>query len=142
MLLGHGAPIPTQALVRWDPVGLAERELAERTELDFPPVTRMVSVLGDRSAVSGLLRVLQAPPHTTVLGPVEQPVQGRGQHTATPGGLQDVPVGEEPIVRALVRVPRTLGPELSTALIHAQAHRSARKEPGSLRVRVDPDRLF
>lgn len=142
MLLGHGAPIPTQALVRWDPVGLVERELDERAELEFPPVTRMVSVLGDRSAVTGLLRILQAPAQTTVLGPVEHLVQGRNQPAEVPGGLQDIPVGEEPIARALVRVPRSLGVELSTALIHAQAHRSARKEPGTLRVRVDPDRLF
>lgn len=142
MLLGHGAPIPAQALVRWDPVGLAERELAERTELDFPPVTRMVSVLGDRTAVTGFLRVLQSPPQTTVLGPVEHLVPGRDLPTAAPGGLQEHSMGDEPIARALVRVPRELGPELATALIHAQAHRSARKEPGTLRVRVDPDRLF
>src|SRR5699024_9243809 len=42
ILLGHGAPVPSQALVRWDPIGLAERELAERAELDFPPISHMV----------------------------------------------------------------------------------------------------
>ena len=51
-------------------------------------------------------------------------------------------MGEEPLVRALVRSPRAAAAALSTALIHAQAHRSARKEPGTLRVRVDPDRLL
>lgn len=37
---------PVQALVRWDPVGHAQRELAERAELGFPPVSRMAAVLG------------------------------------------------------------------------------------------------
>src|SRR5262249_58605627 len=32
---------PVQALVRWDPVGHAVRELAERAELGVPPVARM-----------------------------------------------------------------------------------------------------
>ncbi|NEB74222.1 primosome assembly protein PriA, partial [Streptomyces sp. SID14478] len=37
---------PVQALVRWDPAGHAVRELAERAELGFPPVSRMASVSG------------------------------------------------------------------------------------------------
>ena len=35
-----------QALVRWDPGWLAERELADRRELGFPPVTRIASLSG------------------------------------------------------------------------------------------------
>lgn len=140
MLLGYGAPVPVQALVRWDAVGLAQRELAERTELEFPPLTRMVSVVGDRGAVSMFLKVLQVPDRATVLGPVEHQRGGPGVDDV-PGTLTGTD-GEEPMVRALVRAPLDAAEELSTALTHAQAHRSARKEPGRLQVRVDPDRLF
>ncbi len=41
---------PVQALVRWDPVGHAVRELAERAELGFPPVSRMAAVSGPPAA--------------------------------------------------------------------------------------------
>ena len=40
-----GHPV-VQALVRWDPGWLAERELADRRELGFPPVTRIASLSG------------------------------------------------------------------------------------------------
>ena len=42
-----GVP-PVEALVRWDPVWHAERELAERVELGFPPAVRVATL--DRSA--------------------------------------------------------------------------------------------
>ncbi|NEA82316.1 primosome assembly protein PriA, partial [Actinospica acidiphila] len=41
---------PVQALVRWDPAGFAVRELAERGELGFPPVSRMAAVAGPGEA--------------------------------------------------------------------------------------------
>ena len=37
-----------QALIRWDPATFADRELAERAELRFPPAARMASVTGPR----------------------------------------------------------------------------------------------
>ncbi|WP_147917411.1 primosomal protein N' [Ruania zhangjianzhongii] len=126
MLLGHGAPVPVQALVRWDPVGYAERELDERTELEFPPIVRMASVIGDASAVRGLIRRLELPAESMLLGPVQTA-------DAQPGG--------EPQLQVLARVQRESGAELARTLTHAQAIRSARKEGGSLRVRLDPDRL-
>ena len=45
-----------QALVRWDPVTHAERELAERRELRFPPAVRMAALSGPPEAVRELLR--------------------------------------------------------------------------------------
>jgi len=140
MLLGYGAPVPVQALVRWDAVGLAQRELAERTELEFPPLTQMAAVVGDRGAVNRFLKVLQLPDRATVLGPVEHRQDGPATDEV-PGTLTGAD-GEEPRVRALVRAPLDAAGELSTALTHAQAHRSARKEPGRLQVRVDPDWLL
>ena len=58
-----------QALVRWDPVGHARRELAERAELGFPPVSRMASVTGPPEAVAAYLAGAELPPEAEVLGP-------------------------------------------------------------------------
>ena len=47
VVVGADAALPVvQALIRWDPVGAASRELAERTELNFPPATRMAALTG------------------------------------------------------------------------------------------------
>ncbi|MFC8589718.1 primosomal protein N', partial [Streptomyces sp. NPDC057217] len=52
---------PVQALVRWDPVGHARRELAERAELGFPPVSRMAAVSGPPEAVEDFLTAAALP---------------------------------------------------------------------------------
>ncbi|QOR72480.1 primosomal protein N' [Ruania alkalisoli] len=126
MLLGQGAPVPVQALVRWDPVGHAQRELSERGELEFPPITQWAAVTGDATAMRLFSARLRLPEGAVTLGPV--PVEETG-----PDG--------EPWVRLLVRCPRDQRDELGQALAEAVAIRSARKEPGSLRVRVDPERV-
>jgi primosomal protein N' (replication factor Y) len=69
---------------------------------------------------------LELPAGAEVLGPV--PVE-----TSGPGPPRD----EEQPVRAVVRVPRTAGADLSRTLVELQGVRSARKLP-SVRVQVDP----
>ena len=115
MLVADRGLAQVQALTRWDPVGAARRELAERTELGFPPATRMASVSGPAAAVADLLAGLAV---GEVLGPVDD---GEGE-------------------RALVRVPRAQGQALAGALKAAAGVRSARKaEP--VRIELDPLRL-
>ncbi|WP_418955970.1 primosomal protein N' [Streptomyces tritici] len=124
---------PVQALVRWDPVGHAQRELAERAELGFPPVSRMASVTGPVDAVPAFLASAALPPDAEILGPVPLPV-------VRPGGPQrpgDPPPGEA-WERALVRVPPGTGAALAAALKQAQASRSTRGPVPPIRVRVDP----
>jgi primosomal protein N' (replication factor Y) len=116
----------TQALIRWDPVTFAERELAERAELGFPPAVRMAAATGEAAAVASLLAGTD--PAFEVLGPV--PVE----HSA-PGETQEQ-------VRALIRTSRARGAELARALQAAQAGRSARKEGGGVRVQLDPAELI
>ena len=114
------ASIPAvQALIRWDPVTHAERELAEREQLRFPPAVRMASLTGSPDAVDGLLAAAELPAAAELLGPVE-----------APDGVQ-----------MLLRVPRSAGVALAAALRGAQAARSARKEPGPVRVQLDPAEL-
>jgi primosomal protein N' (replication factor Y) (superfamily II helicase) len=124
----------TQALVRWDPVTFAERDLAERTELGFPPAVRMAAVSGESAAVASVIRCVDAA--FEVLGPVplEKPATAQQSARAAPPG--------EDQVRALVRAPRARGGALAKALQAAQAGRSARKEGGGVRVQLDPAELI
>jgi primosomal protein N' (replication factor Y) len=121
IVLADGSLTPVQALIRWDAVTYAERELAERGELGFPPAVRMASLTGTPQSVRELVEAAGLPEDAQVLGPVEV---GDGQE------------------RALVRVDRTRGVVLSRLLKAAQATRSTRKTTDVVRVRVDPLELI
>ena len=123
----------TQALIRWDPVTFAERDLAERAELGFPPATRMAAVSGEPDAVGSIIAGLDGA--FEVLGPV--PVEAAALRAAAPGAQPPAPQ-----VRALVRASRADGALLARALQAAQAGRSARKEGGGARVQLDPPELI
>ncbi|WP_146901456.1 primosomal protein N' [Cellulomonas aerilata] len=132
VLVGDAAPAPTQALVRWDPVGFAERELAERRSLDLPPAVRVAAVTGTRDAVTAFLARVRVPAGGTVLGPVAVDAP---ETAGAPGSL-DSPV------RALVRVPLAAGGELAATLAASASVRSARREGGTVRVQVDPKEML
>ena len=126
-----------QALIRWDPVTFSERELAERTELGFPPAVRMASVTGTPAAVADFVGAASLPEQAEVLGPVPQ--QGGSGGMGPPrmrgdtGGV--APPGES---RVLIRIGRPDGLALARALHAAAATRSARKDGGAVRVQLDP----
>lgn len=211
-----------QALIRWDPATHAERELAERAEVGFPPAVRIAAVTGPADVVDRLLADAGLPASAEVLGPIPldqepgrghaptgpqpgepqpgepQPGEGRrgdpqrdepaqagtghaergpaGRDRAAPGELWpehpepgqswsdqaitessgvpghdgagdsgDVSEAAEPLpetVRALVRVPKKDALALASALHQALASRSARKDPGQVRVQIDPAELI
>jgi primosomal protein N' (replication factor Y) len=131
VVLADASLSAVQALVRWDPVGFAERELAERTELGFPPAVRMAAVTGPSTAVAEFVRSAALPDRAEVLGPVPVEIPG----PAGPNGAEPDP---EPAERALIRIPRTDGLALARALHAAQAARSARKDGAAVRVQLDP----
>jgi primosomal protein N' (replication factor Y) len=123
VLVHADAALPAvQALIRWDPVTFASRELADRTDLRFPPSMRMASVTGAADAVASLLAGL--PSGAEILGPVP---------------VNEADLSAEGPVRALVRAPQTAGLALARALHAAQAARAARKEAGAVRVQLDPE---
>jgi primosomal protein N' (replication factor Y) (superfamily II helicase) len=126
VVVADGAQPAVQALIRWDPATHADRELAERAELRFPPASRMAAVSGPEQAVAALLEVLELPARAELLGPLPA-ADGR----AGPAG-----------VRYLVRVRRSEGTALALALRAGQAVRSAAKEPGAVRVQLDPAALI
>ncbi|WP_203658772.1 primosomal protein N' [Actinocatenispora rupis] len=114
-----------QALVRFDAAGFAERELADRRELGFPPAVRMASLTGSPTAIAAVLAAADLPDGVDELGPVPVP---------KPRNRPDAPDTE----RLLLRVPRGKGPALATALRAATGARSARKDPQPVRVQIDP----
>ncbi len=141
LLVGDAAPAPTNALVRWDPALLADRELDERVELSLPPAVRVAAVTGDRPAVAAVLgRVALAGPET-VLGPVEVAASPRGRGADGADGAAPGLVAAPP-VRAVVRVPVRDGRRLARELGASVAVRSARREPGSVRVELDPKEIL
>ncbi|MEU8351108.1 MULTISPECIES: primosomal protein N' [Streptomyces] len=126
---------PVQALVRWDPAGHAVRELGERSELGFPPVSRMAAVAGLPEAVADFLGTVRLPAGAEVLGPV--PMRSAPAARPGPGRPGGPPPGEN-WDRALIRVRPGSGAELAAALKEAQAARLTRREGPPVRIRIDP----
>jgi primosomal protein N' (replication factor Y) (superfamily II helicase) len=108
-----------QALVRWDPVGFAARELADRASARLTPAARMATVTAAPAELTAALAVLDVPAYVDVLGPVDH---GEAES------------------RLVLRAPRAQGAALSRALQRVQAARSSRKLP-PVRVQVDPPDL-
>ena len=129
LIAGGGDVRLAQTLVRWDPDGEADRELAERRELRFPPTVRAITLTGPLPAVTDLLMEIDLPAGAELLGPFPAPLAARGR------GDDDAP---EETVRALVRAPLAQGPALSAAVRTGVSVRSAHKREGSVRVVVDP----
>ncbi|MCX6395190.1 MAG: primosomal protein N' [Propionibacteriales bacterium] len=123
--VGDAARASLQALVRWDPAGFAQREIADRQEAHLPPASRVASLTGAPDVLEAALAALALPDWAETLGPVEV-----GSERGSADGEQ----------RYVIRVPRTAGARLSAALVALQAQRSARKEP-HLRIEVDPTTL-
>jgi primosomal protein N' (replication factor Y) len=103
-----------QALVRADPVGFAQRELAGRAETHLPPIGRLAAIDGP-AEVLGSWASRTWTPNTEILGPV----------------------AADEDMRLVLRAPRREGAELARLLHAAQSERSAAKLP-AVRVRIDP----
>lgn len=59
----------TAALVRWDPVSYARRELYNRLELGLPPAQRMLSLTGDPAEADAFIAQVQLPQGRRWIGP-------------------------------------------------------------------------
>ena len=124
LVVGDAGLAVVQTLMRADPAGFAERELAQRRAARLPPATRLATIEGPLGAVEPLLQAGTVatvtghdwPEPTEVLGPVDV---GDGR------------------VRLVVRVPWRNGTALARTLSLLQSARSAHKAV-PLRVQVDP----
>ncbi len=128
IVLADPAPAAVQALLRWDAATHAERDLAERAELRFPPTMRIAALTCPADATADLLAHVELPCGADVLGPV--PVS---PDSADPAQQR---------VRFLVRAPAQAGTALALALRAGLAERSARKDPGFVRLQLDPAELI
>ncbi len=113
-----------QALVRWDPVGFADRELDDRVSAGLPPAARAAELVGAAEDVAAFLAHCRLPANARVFGPV--PWTGSRRTDASEQA------------RALITVPPAAGADLAAELHAATAIRSARKEGGPVTARVDP----
>jgi primosomal protein N' (replication factor Y) len=120
VVVGDSSLRPVQALVRWDPVGHASRELEDRTAVGLPPAVRIGVVAGTAGAVADLMDRVELPSTAVVLGPSAI---------------------DHDNVRAVIRVPRSAGLALASALRRAAGERSARKAPDAVNIRMDPHDL-
>ncbi|MCU7728954.1 primosomal protein N', partial [Actinoplanes sp. KI2] len=121
VVVADGSLATVQALIRWEPGWFAERELAERRELGFPPAARMAGLTGKPEAVAELLAAARLPAGAEVLGPV--------------------PAGDDE-ERMLVRTSRSQAAAMARALHEAAAVRSAKKAALTVRIEVDPATIF
>ena len=122
--------LPTvQALVRWDPVGHADAELAGRTEVGLPPSVHIAAIDGDPDSVAALLDEVQLPDGSDVLGPVPLP----------PGVRRPVGIPDELVaIRMLARTGREHGLALAGAVRRGVGVLSARQTHHPVRVQIDP----
>jgi len=140
----HTTLAPVEALVRWDPAWLAARELEERETLALPPAAVLAQVVGPRAAVLAALAKGDFDPSVERLGPLpfRRRTASRPPVGAPTGAPYDAaPAGGEsgePLVQVLLRTTRAQAPSLALALQAVRAGRSARKEPDSVLVRMDP----
>ena len=120
LVVGPASERAVQALVRLDPVGFAERELADRREAGFPPEHKLVTMDGTEAVLMEALEQLGLGPTVGVFGPFELP--GRGDAAS----------------RVTLRCSLAEAAGLIAAIRTMVSIRSARKAEGIIRVRVDP----
>lgn len=119
------------ALLRWDPAGYAQRELALRVELQLPPAVRIASVTGPRAAVvhftEGVEKQLEAAGVTLrTAGPAPVLLVG----AATPQRL-----GED--VRTLLFFPYGQAANVTRVLRAARAAAAAKRSEEPVQLRLD-----
>jgi primosomal protein N' (replication factor Y) len=119
LVLGRAGLREVQALLRLDPVGYAEAELAQRAEAGFPPAAKLVALEGAHHDLAAVRAALDLPASVLVTGPF--PVK------------PDADAGS----RLTLRAPLTDGTAVVGAVRDVMVSRAARKEP-PVRVRVDP----
>ncbi len=131
VLVAEPASPPVQAAVRWDPVGFAERELADRVAARLPPAVRVAEISGSAEAVEEVLAAVERQLDEDEAVPV---LTGSLPPEIDPAGTERH--------RALLRVPLGQAGALAAAVRAVLAQRAATKRDGPadlvVRVRLDP----
>ncbi len=117
----HAGLAPVEALARWDPAWLAERELDERLALGLPPTVTMAQVIGPRRAVAQVLDAVTDEVEVHALGPLP--------YRRADGGTD--------LVQVMFRAPSAQRARLAGTLAAERARRSARKDAEQVAIRLD-----
>lgn len=113
-------------LLRWDPAGAAERELALRRELGLPPAVRYAELTGSRDGLDSFVSRLGLPESARIVGPApveEPPAHGSGETTPRWRTLCFFPYGDANVITPAMR--------------SAKAALSARRTGDPVYIRVD-----
>jgi primosomal protein N' (replication factor Y) len=116
-------------LIKWDPVGHAEAELAGRVAVGLPPAVHIAVVDGASDAVNALIAEAALPGDADLLGPVDLPPGVRRPPAAA---------ATDSVIRMLIRVRRDEGLALASSLRQAVSVTSARHDHDAVRVQIDP----
>jgi primosomal protein N' (replication factor Y) len=124
------------ALLRWDPAGYAQRELALRAELQLPPAVRVAAVTGGSTAVGHFTdsakRLLAAEGvELRVAGPAPL-LQSTHAHTA-----QVPSAAPESDVRTLMFIPYAQAATATRVLRAAKAAAAAKRTEDPVQLRLD-----
>ncbi|MGP4032058.1 primosomal protein N' [Pseudarthrobacter sp. 1C304] len=125
------------ALLRWDPAGYAQRELALRRELQLPPAVRVASITGGRTAVGHFSKAVeqQLEPRGIVLrtaGPAPLVLAGG------PGGPQLKPgAAATEDVRTLLFIPYAQAADVTRVLRAVKAAAAAKRADQPVQLRLD-----
>ena len=134
------------ALLRWDPAGYAQRELALRQELELPPAVRIASVTGGRTAVGHFTQAVERQLGgkgivLRVAGPAPLVIAaGAGGGAAAAAGTTAGTIpgrggGED--VRTLLFVPYTQAGEVTKVLRAVKAAAAAKRSDDPVQLRLD-----
>lgn len=127
LLVGNPVTRGVQAVLRADPVGWAERELADRREARLPPAYCLAAVTGDQAAIHKLISQLETDARWQIHGPTDVPARVESEQEA--GGVDHRYL----VVAARVHAA-ALAQELRASLIRLSAGGRYRLPT----VRVDP----
>ena len=120
VVVADATAVAVQALIRWDPVGFAQRQLQERQSAHMPPAARVVTLTGASADLLETLAALTLPQPSQVIGPS---LSDSGKYQLT------------------LSMPWHLGAAFGTHLREVLALRQATKRGESVQVRIDPIRL-
>ena len=119
------------ALLRWDPAGYAQRELALRVELQLPPAVRIASVTGPRAAVEHFTAAVAAQ-----LEPAGISLRSAGPAPVVLSGPPSSRrLGED--VRTLLFFPYTQAAAVTRVLRGTRAATAAKRSAEPVQLRLD-----
>lgn len=125
VIAGNDSHQVIQALIRHDPIGFAQRELAARKSAQMLPALSVAEIVCTRGAWLSSDCARHLPAKVRVLGPVPL------MRTNEPEELE----------RVLVCSPRAVAPDTAVELRAMLALRASQKAKGTFSVRVDPVHL-